>query len=426
MSLGNTVCSSGCSGKTEYPEWASNELIEKTKEHPCYTADGHKNARMHIPVAPKCNIQCNYCNRLYDCVNESRPGVTSGILSPEGAAKKYMLVKEKIDNLKVVGIAGPGDALANFEETKKSVELIQEKDPDVIICLSTNGLMLPKYAEEIVKLGINHVTVTMNSIDPKIGAKIYEFVNYEGNILKGEEAAKTLQDNQLEGIKYLCDNGVLCKVNIVMIKGVNDKHILEVVKKSKECGAFMTNIMPLIPAGGTVFENMPLVSNKELNELRNKCSISMKQMYHCQQCRADAIGQLTQDRSLEFKDVVEKSSLKKEKRDMLVAVASKDGKLIDQHFGQVDKFYIYSYSDDKAKFVEERSVDQYCEGKENCDNKESKMGRLLDAIGDCNAILSVRIGHEPKRMLRLNNIYTYETYDTIENGINSAFERIKG
>ena len=138
MSLGHTGCSGGCSGKTEYPEWASNELIEKTKEHPCYTADGHKNARMHIPVAPKCNIQCNYCNRLYDCVNESRPGVTSGVLSPEGAAKKYMLVKEKIDNLKVVGIAGPGDALANFEETKKSVELIQEKDPDVIIGISTH------------------------------------------------------------------------------------------------------------------------------------------------------------------------------------------------------------------------------------------------------------------------------------------------
>jgi len=426
MAVGNVGCSGGCSGKTDYPEWASEELKKKTEEHPCYTADGHKNARMHIPVAPKCNIQCNYCNRLYDCVNESRPGVTSGILTPEAAAKKYSIVKEKIENLKVVGIAGPGDALANFEETKKSIELIKEKDPDVIICLSTNGLMLPDYAEEIIALGINHVTVTLNSIDPKVGAKIYEFVNYKGKILRGEEGARVLQENQLKGIEYLTKNGVLCKINIVLVKGVNDHHIPEVVKKVRELGAFITNIMPLIPAEGTVFENMPLVSKKELNELRNKCSITMKQMYHCQQCRADAIGQLTQDRSLEFRGTGEEKFEEKEERDLLVAVASKDRKLIDQHFGQVDRFHIYKYSKDGIEFMEEREIEKYCTGIESCDDKDSKIEKVIKTLGDCKMVLSVRIGYGPKQMLRSNNIYTYELYDTIEDGINTAFKKING
>ena len=50
--------------------------------HPCYNEGAHRRyARMHLPVAPKCNIQCNYCNRRYDCCNESRPGVTSEVLS---------------------------------------------------------------------------------------------------------------------------------------------------------------------------------------------------------------------------------------------------------------------------------------------------------------------------------------------------------
>ena len=54
------------------------ELREKTSKHPCYSFDAHhKYARMHLPVAPACNISCNYCNRRYDCINESRPGVTS-------------------------------------------------------------------------------------------------------------------------------------------------------------------------------------------------------------------------------------------------------------------------------------------------------------------------------------------------------------
>ena len=67
-----------------------NADLEKVLQtHPCYNEEAHrKYARMHVPVAPKCNIQCNYCNRKFDCSNESRPGVTSEVLSPEQAVAK--------------------------------------------------------------------------------------------------------------------------------------------------------------------------------------------------------------------------------------------------------------------------------------------------------------------------------------------------
>ncbi|MCI1969077.1 MAG: radical SAM protein, partial [Clostridium luticellarii] len=100
--------------------------VDKNYTHPCFGDNSHKFARMHIPVAPECNISCNYCSRKYDCANESRPGVTSGMLSPEEALQKFKAVKSKIKNLTVVGIAGPGDALANFDEVKKSLELIRQ------------------------------------------------------------------------------------------------------------------------------------------------------------------------------------------------------------------------------------------------------------------------------------------------------------
>ena len=83
-------------------------IEEKTKSHPCFNCGANKNARIHLPVAPKCNIQCNYCLRKYDCPNESRPGVTTEVLSPQKAFEKYVAVKEKMPNLTVVGIAGPG------------------------------------------------------------------------------------------------------------------------------------------------------------------------------------------------------------------------------------------------------------------------------------------------------------------------------
>ena len=76
---------------------------------------------MHVAVAPACNIQCNYCNRKYDCANESRPGVVSEKLTPEQAAKKVLAVASTIPQMTVLGIAGPGDPLANPGEDIQDV-----------------------------------------------------------------------------------------------------------------------------------------------------------------------------------------------------------------------------------------------------------------------------------------------------------------
>ena len=392
----------------EVDKRAVRDLETKTKEHPCFSSGVCSNARMHIPVAPKCNISCNYCNRKYDCVNESRPGVTSEVLSPMEALIKFTKVKEKLSNLKVIGIAGPGDALANFDDTKKSIELIREVDPDITFCLSTNGLMLPFYAEELASLGVTHVTVTINAIDPMIGAKIYRQISYIGKKYYGVKAAEILLENQLNGLKMISSLGVITKVNIVMIKGVNEAHIPEVVKKVKECGATMTNIMPLIPAPGSVFENMPLTSNKELTELRKICALDLKQMYHCRQCRADAIGILGEDVSQDFnmKNCVKKEKINESLKSVTYkfAVASSNGFVVDQHFGHADEFYIYESNGEISRFVEKRSVSKYCNGQEFCDDEDSKIDKIVGTIKDCDAVVILRIGYRPSKELEARNI----------------------
>ncbi len=279
-----------------------DELAERTAKHPCYSFDAqHRFARMHLPVAPACNIGCNYCNRKFDCVNESRPGVTSELLTPEMSLAKFIRVKAELPHLTVVGIAGPGDALANWNDVKRCIELIKVQAPDTIFCLSTNGLLLPEHGREIIELGIRHVTVTVNCLDPSIGASIYHHLSYEGNYYTGERAAALLIANQTAGIKYLAERGALVKVNIVMIGGVNDGHIPAVAKAVKGWGAFMTNIMPLIPAPGSAFESMPRPSMEEVRALRRICQAEIPQMNHCRQCRADAVGLLAEDQSCRYR-----------------------------------------------------------------------------------------------------------------------------
>jgi len=276
----------------DLPERTSEDVKEKTKKHPCFNENAKAYARMHLPIAPRCNIKCNYCNRKFDCVNESRPGVSSEILTPEQALSRYLDVRKTVEKLSVIGIAGPGDALANFKQTKATLEKIREYDKEVAFCISTNGLMLYEYADALHDLGVSHITVTMNAIDPEIAAKIYDHIRYKGELLRGVEATKVLIKKQLMGIEKAASLGMLVKINTVAIQGLNADHIVDVVKKATALGASLSNIIPLIPVVGTVFETYDPITEKDLDTLRDQAGVHLAQMRHCKQCRADAVGTL--------------------------------------------------------------------------------------------------------------------------------------
>lgn len=128
---GEGGCSaSGCGGSNDHLSHLPEHIREKVHNHPCYSEEAHHHyARMHVAVAPACNIQCHYCNRKYDCANESRPGVVSELLTPDQAAKKVMAVAANIPKMTVLGIAGPGDPLANPRELLKPSGNSPKKHP---------------------------------------------------------------------------------------------------------------------------------------------------------------------------------------------------------------------------------------------------------------------------------------------------------
>ena len=74
-------------------------------------------------------------------------------MSPEEALERLDKALKENQNIKVVGIAGPGESLAN-DSTFKTLKLIDEKYPDLLKCLSTNGLLLKEKANELADLGV--------------------------------------------------------------------------------------------------------------------------------------------------------------------------------------------------------------------------------------------------------------------------------
>jgi nitrogen fixation protein NifB len=277
--------------------WDPTQL-RKIQEHPCFSKNAcHFFGRMHLAVAPKCNIQCNYCVRKFDCVNESRPGVTSKVLTPQEALERVREVVQKVHYIKVVGIAGPGEPLFN-EETFETFRLVKAEFPHLLRCLSSNGLLLLERMDDIEALAIDTVTVTLNAVDPEIGKEIYSFINYHDTIYRGREAAEILLQNQLAGIREAVKRKILIKVNTVLIPTVNDTHIPEVAKRVSELGVYLQNVIPLIPQAK--FAHLTPPTPEEKRQIQEACSAYVKQMVHCRQCRADAIGKLGQDIQREF------------------------------------------------------------------------------------------------------------------------------
>ena len=278
----------------------NSEMKRKIAEHPCYSADAqHKFGRIHLPVAPSCNIQCNYCERKFDCVNESRPGVTSAVLTPQEALDRTQKVLEENDFIKVVGIAGPGDPLDN-DETFETFRLVREKYPDVTLCVSTNGLLLADRFDELAALNVETLTVTMNALDPEIQKNIISMVYYNGERYEGREAAEILIKNQLEGIQKAVGAGMTVKINTVLIPGINDKHIPELAKKMNEMGVYIMNIMPLI--NQAAFKDITPPTESERKAIQDACAPYVKQMRHCRQCRSDAFGLIGKDLSMDKKE----------------------------------------------------------------------------------------------------------------------------
>lgn len=277
--------------------------------HPCFSKQAHRHGRMHLPVAPRCNIQCGYCDRRSNCVNESRPGVAATVLSPQDACRLALKAARLMPNLSVAGIAGPGDPLANPSETLETFRLVREAIPSLILCLSTNGLALPDYADELADIGVSHITVTVNAVEPAIGERIYCHVSSARGKLTGVEGAAFLLERQLDGIAQVKKRGLTVKANMVIVSGVNDGHVPDVARRLAKAGVDLMNCIPMAPVKGTPLGHVEEPAPELMAAVRSAAESWLPQMRHCGRCRADALGLIGESRILSQIDEHEDSAV---------------------------------------------------------------------------------------------------------------------
>jgi nitrogen fixation protein NifB len=397
------------------------ETVSKNNDarHPCFDKEAKgKYGRVHLPIAPKCNIQCNYCNRDYDCVNESRPGVTSALLKPFQAVEYLKELTSNYDNISVAGIAGPGDAFAQPEEVLETLKGIKENVPGIIPCLSTNGLDILPYIDELEEYGAKHITLTINAIDISVIEKIYSWVRYKKRVYRGREAAEILHANQIKALKELGLRGFTVKVNMVVIPGVNEHEVEAVAKTAAFYGADVMNLIPIKPVKGTLFENIKEPTHEQLNELKEIVAKHLKPMTHCARCRADAAGLLGKDLSshAEMLSYFANMRVGKAAMNKRVAVASNEGVMVNLHLGEAPFFFIFEEENGEYKFIEQRTSPTKGEG-------DARWVRLGEVLSDCRGILVAGIGSRPAKILEGKfGLHIIEMTGLIGEGLDGMFK----
>ena len=392
-----------------------------SSKHPCFSKEAHgKFGRIHLPVAPRCNIQCNFCNRKYDCMNESRPGVTSAVLAPQQAVNYLANVVGKRPEIVVMGIAGPGDPFANPEETMQTLRLTRDRFPEMILCLASNGLGIGPHIDELATMNVSHVTITMNAVDPKIGAKIYSWVRDHKMPLRGEAAAELLLERQLDAVKRMKARGMTVKINTIIIPGVNDEHIPDVAKTLAELGADIMNCMALVPVKGAVFEDLPAPDGLMTSRARLISGQHIPQMTHCARCRADAVGLINEPMTTEQLDTLNHFANTAPSEGVprpCVAVATLEGALVNQHLGEAARFVIFEESQETAsgyKFKEIRRAPEQGGGAQ-------RWQELANTLRDCRAVLVTTAGPSPTTVMNKNGLRVVEMEGLIEEGLRAIY-----
>lgn len=112
------------------------------------------------------------------------------------------------------------------------------------------------------------------------------------------------------------------------------------------------------------------------------------------------------------------------KNNYKLAISSKTGENIDEHFGHTDRFYIYSYDENGINFIETRKVYRYGIGVEECSNHDKKISKILETVEDCDIVLTLKMGVQAIKKLEQKGIKVIQINTTVDKGIEKALEEI--
>ena len=222
----------------------------------------------------------------------------------------------------------------------------------------------------------------------------------------------------LEACEALKERGIAVKVNTIVIPGINETHVQDIAEVMGGLGVDLMNCIPLHPTAGTPFGGLPEPAPEQITSLRLRAGEHVRQMTHCQRCRADAVGLLDEDRSREFASCLSASASAPrpvEEEKPFVAVATREGMLVNQHLGEAKRLQVWKMETSTPVLIEERQAPT-----PGCGPK--RWEQLARDFGDCRAIVASAAGETPQKVLADNGIEVAVCSGSIRDVVCAVYE----
>ena len=118
---------------------------------------------------------------------------------------------------------------------------------------------------------------------------------------------------------------------------------------------------------------------------------------------------------------------KVETRPVLMAVATKGGGVINEHFGHASEFLIYEASSMDVRFIGHRKTIPYCEGGDTCGEGESALDVTIRELAGCEVVLCSKVGYEPWGPLEAAGIQPNGEHamEAIEDAVAAVYEEMR-
>lgn len=156
---------------------------------------------LRIAVTNRCNLQCFYCHKE----GEKNPGEEISVDRIIEIARAFRELG--VRKLKITG----GEPLLR----KDILDIIQNLPDFEEISMTTNGILLEKYADELKECGLSRVNVSLDTLN----AEKYRWITRVGDVEK-----------VIRGIEKACEVGLTpVKVNMLIMRGVNENEVEELL-----------------------------------------------------------------------------------------------------------------------------------------------------------------------------------------------------
>jgi nitrogen fixation protein NifB len=203
-----------------------------------------------LPVAPACNMMCSFCSRDSDCIcNANNPRMLSRVMTPRQAVKWAVAQTEQNRRIKVIRISGPGEPLYN-KQTFEVLKRLNAELPLHTLSISTNGLLLKERMDDLLRLNVRQVEVSLNAVHSESARKLYSRIIKDENVITSAgEITNALLESQMEGLRLCVKNGMEVKINTIYFPEINREDVVEISDLCRELGVKSMRLIPTLPSG---------------------------------------------------------------------------------------------------------------------------------------------------------------------------------